>query len=222
MKERPILFSAPMVHAILAGAKSQTRRIVKPPKCATVHGRVSYPDKHFSDPSFRKHGPLDYLHWAYGGGDHGSDVLFARVMCPYGPPELEIDDGGEGADRLWVRETFAAPWGKDYKLPGNDEPAIFYRADGPAQPSDGAWSSPLFMPRWASRITLEITEVRVERLQSISEEDAKAEGVVPLQMDNGSYLPRYEGLWNAINDVRGKRWIDNPWIWALSFKRVKP
>lgn len=172
MRERPILFSAPMVRAILEGRKTQTRRIAK--KVLTV------------------------------AGPNGKDLGIG--ICPYGWP----------CDLLWVRETWSP---RDYTtLTNRDRSEIFYRADDErVYESDGRWRPSIFMPRWASRITLEITEIRVQQLQDISEEDAKAEGV-ELSNVMSSYRRDFQFLWASINGADS--WAANPWTWAISFKRI--
>ena len=181
MKERPILFSGQMVRAILDGRKKQTRRVVKNP---------------------------EYMGCLTGDCPHDTRseciaeiTVFGATKCPYG---IEMD-------RLWVRETFAAPWGRS---------GVFYRADDKKE-YDGNWRPSIFMPRWASRITLEITEVRVERLQDISEEDAESEGTkYPAGGPTSCYRMGYSWLWESIN---GKgSWDENPWVWCITFKRIKP
>jgi len=213
MKERPILFSAPMVRALLDGSKTQTRRVAK----LTDAAHVKEPNGH------RRWHPAD------------PDAIAA---CPYGQP----------GDRLWVRETWAdvprhqpttnedLPWRDDGKI-------IVYSADleweGARQFScaDGVlrwakpakWSPSIFMPRWASRITLEITGVRVERLQDISEGDARAEGARNLDVASGretldpysrqgSCVAHYKHIWQEINGDGS--WVLNPWVWVIEFKKV--
>ena len=197
MAERPILFSGPMVRALLAGTKSQTRRVCKPAQFYSLSSVVEVPD------------PLERGQ-VYNGshfGDEEGDVSFAS---PY---------GGRG-DRLWVRE--AHWWFKDehdpvtgYFPPKLTIEDVEYRADG----DDGrkVWRPSIHMPRWASRITLEITRVRVERLQDISEADAVAEGVY-----TDPACPAYDGyrtLWEQINGSGS--WDLNPWVWVVEFRRVK-
>lgn len=138
---------------------------------------------------------------------------------------------GRPGDRLWVRETHALIWPGEFPPEDMRLCSVEYRADTGAKypgewPADAGsnpdcpkWSPSIHMPRWASRLTLEITDVRVERLQDISEADARAEGVQPLQMDNGSYLPSFEGLWDTLNAKRAP-WSSNPWVWVISFKVV--
>ena len=191
MTERPILFSGEMVKAILAGRKTQTRRVVKPQPINPIDG-----------PGFS---PVE-LNWRW-------DSENARV-CPYG---VEMD-------LLWVRETWRCD--DEDNLCGH---RIRYESDGKTQ-----WLWPdtdfrkianptkkrpsIFMPRWASRITLEVTGVRVERVRSISEEDAIAEGVEP-ELDWTATM-KYAVLWDKIN---GKKypWANNPFVWVIEFKRLE-
>ena len=194
MKERPILFSAPMVRALLDGSKTQTRRVVKPtPEWIGQSGVLSYRGR----------------------------VGLPHALCPYGQP----------GDRLWVRET----WARD-----DEDGGLCYRADigkvGDADDwernrLDGVprfrWRPSMHMPRAASRISLEITEVRVERLQDISEDDALAEGcssTAIVHEDGEDYTghyasEEYQDLWESINGPGS--WDTNPWVWAVSFKRLE-
>lgn len=195
VKERPILFSAPMVRAILSGAKTQTRRVI----------RASHATQTFHDEALRI------------GVDQVLATMPSEIACPYGVP----------GDRLWVRETWGlcrygdiTDW---HRGPVDDDTRewfdVEYRASWIAG-DIGHWRPSIHMPRWASRLTLAVVSVRVERLQDISEADAKAEGVVPLQMDHGSYKPAFEGLWDAINAKRAP-WSSNPWVFVVEFRRVE-
>jgi hypothetical protein len=197
MTDHPILMSAPMVRAILAGTKTQTRRAIKPqPESRPGMGCTRLVFKN------RKGAPL--LEEAL----EAPGPLLRNALCPYGSP----------GERLWLRETWA-PLTKGYA----------YRADPCWNASpDGRWRSSIHMPRAASRITLEITEVRVQRLQDISEADAVAEGIVPTHdgygLPDGSHFhaadPRicYWSLWDSINGQGSTE--SNPWVWAVSFRRV--
>jgi hypothetical protein len=192
MAERPILFSAPMVRSILAGTKTQTRRVVK-----------------YAEPEL-----VDADGWPlHDLSECGAGEM--RASCPYGGP----------GDRLWVRET----WGEFRRAPGK----TVYRADNDmALGASNKWHPSIHMHRWRSRITLEITGVRVERLQDISEADAKAEGVTPkwepgcsgrlMEAFGGfSFRPAasaYAELWEQINGPGS--WSANPWVWVVAFKRV--
>jgi hypothetical protein len=189
MSDRPILFSAPMILALLAGTKTQTRRVVKPQPRGPNPPDARVFD--FYDGRGKWKGAYDRK---LGEGN-------ALRLCPYGHP----------GDRLWVRETWAAEAG-----------AYFYRADGRERL---VWRPSIFMPRWASRILLEITEVRVQRVQDSSAGDCVAEGVNPTGTDPcdiaDSAKDRYRDLWDSINGKRpGCAWADNPWVWALTFKRL--
>jgi hypothetical protein len=205
MKERPILFSGPMVKAILDGRKTQTRRVV------------------FKDDCQECHQPW----WCAGTHWQNGDEL---LHCPY----------GQGGDRLWVRETFCV--GYEYEpdkftaMPFDgceNTRKAFYRAtddDANGEPKR-PWKPSIHMPRWASRITLEIVSVRVERLQNIGEADAIAEGIDEWEEmfrcgpDSDPCWTRdarlaYAWLWNSINAKRGFGWDVNPWVWVIEFKVV--
>ena len=199
MKERPILFSAPMVRAILSGRKTQTRRLMKPQPHAGVRRSV-----------FVRSGLED---------GHGREL-----RCPHGAP----------GTRLWVREQFSYSYGTGVE----DRSPCWYWADG--QPDYGDWARPapsIRMPRWASRITLEVTGVRVERLQEISYADAMAEGVEHWVIGDGwreyglppsveaagthplrSARDSFASLWESINGPGS--WKANPWVWVIEFRRV--
>lgn len=214
MKERPILFSAPMVRAILLGSKTQTRRVVK--HHPSDDGNMVLVD----------HGDG---WWPYRSDDgerpvvNGGDEIPYR--CPYGQP----------GDRLWVREGFSGPHYREAFPPSlwHELDEIHYWADG--NPVDGDWTRPrpsIHMPRWASRILLEVVAVRVERLNEISEADAIAEGVeragdrfkqyMPM-FDASAYDPAlakssYSQLWESINGPGS--WDANPWVWVVEFERI--
>jgi hypothetical protein len=187
MTERPILFSAEMVRAILEGSKTQARRKMKPAK-------AKRPKRWLID-----------------------DAAVNGLVCPYGAP----------GDLLWVREAWRAwsqydDWPPSRLPPGVD---VQYIADAGA-PWASRYRSPRFMPRWASRLTLEVKSVHVERLQDISEDDARAEGCEPVgwidETDVGmsSYREGFTRLWNRINGAGA--WEANPWVWVIEFERVKP
>jgi hypothetical protein len=181
MKERPILFSGPMVRAILDGKKTQTRRVVKPQPVW-----VAEPNAPFKTTDADPNG---------------------MINCQY----------GYSGDRLWVRETFMP-------MPHLNAKA-FYRASD--QLVGGKWKPSIHMPRKLSRIMLEITGIRVERLQDISESDAIAEGV-NVHPDhygrprNSIYSPvqAYRDLWESINGPLS--WDANPWVWVIEFRRINP
>lgn len=230
--ERPILFSAPMVRALLAGTKTQTRRLVN----GTVEDvaqpfwwgarRVVHRPKCVRDLCEQ----VDSYETACGGWDCTADGRTER--SPYGQP----------GDHLWVKETFG-------RLTGNGIRTVYRADDDPPKGRDGSpvegmrWTPSIFMPRALSRITLELTSVRVERLQAISEADAAAEGIIPgdgswVTVDGEAHQRRiggwyigpddwsghnapthaYRELWDEING-RGA-WAENPWVWVLGFRRA--
>ena len=201
-KERPLLMAGEMVRATLreVDPKTQTRRI------ATVRS-------------------VDNIHaWNLTGFDVATAtatfgdgfIHIVEVPCPYGRP----------GDRLWVRETFAR------NVPGCEEQGgVSYRADhndprgdGPAHPM--RWTPSIHMTRALSRIDLQIAAVRVERLHDITEQDAQAEGVAPLpchhaDCDTGHHRTAFAELWDEINGDKVP-WASNPWVWVVSFRRVRP
>ena len=198
MKEHPVLFSGAMVRAILEGRKTQTRRVVKPqPECATACGGLTWP---ISSP-LRGNGIKIYL-------DNGRNLSTTLSLCPYGKP----------GDRLWVRETWL-PFDADHVIGGKE---WAYRADCGADSEalrlemGYRWRPSIHMPRRASRITLEVTDVRVQRVQEISAEDIQSEGIELV----GNYRAHFRELWDSINSARGYGWSTNPWVWAISFKVV--
>lgn len=231
MKDRPILFSGAMVRALLAGTKTQTRRIVKP-----------------------QHGPGEVCEAAFAPGS-GSlcnqwaihDVAgYHRIRCPF----------GRRGDRLWVRETFTEYIGHHviggqrwaYAADCTDDCGERIRQDYIKAGYPYRWKPSIHMPRVASRILLEITEVRVQRLQEISEEDALAEGIshrdviVRTSYEGNAHheftesrflhgkwphcevfesaVDAYADLWESLHGAGS--WAANPHVWAISFRRVTP
>lgn len=212
MTERPILFSGPMVRAILDGRKTQTRRVIKPQPPSIAPSKIE----------------CDHIGCGEGGGfgffDDDRDYV-----CPYGQP----------GDRLWVREK----WGLWHPIEKCCLPTFEYEDydkethQAKLDPtyslryaSDGAecerWRPSIHMPRWASRITLEITGIRVERVQEISEADAMAEGVdrepgtYSAEFKLHGYVSAFATLWDLINAKRGYGIDSNPWVWVVEFRRV--
>lgn len=204
MADRPILFSAAMVQALLADRKTQTRRILKLPKWAST------------DPS----------HIEFGAS--GAPEVICRDTGCLATLPLPYAVG----DRLWVKETWRASYGLDWhdealgRAPKpSDIPVgsvLEYLADGERE-LGGKIRPSLFMPRWASRLTLLVTEVRVERLNDISEADARAEGVYPI-CDHGVgnqhlHSIAFQQLWCSLHGEGA--WIANPWICAVSFRCIQ-
>lgn len=205
-KERGMIFNAEMVRAILSGQKTQTRRVMKsqPYPSKTREG-----DYWFSCNKVRS---MVHVSDFISGNSVIPDVHeFFSTCCPFGAV----------GDRIWVRETF-----------GDCGARLVYRADS----DDGAscavkrWTPSIHMPRWASRILLEITNVRVERLNDISEQDAIAEGIERYNDDGTVYYGPYgkgdcrperafSDLWKSI--YGDENWQANPWVWVIEFKRVQ-
>lgn len=233
MKEKPILFSAPMVCAILEGRKTQTRRVIE--SRSTKHPEIVFVDD--------GGGWWPYL--SDDGESHVVDEGEITCPCPY----------GRVGDRLWVREAWRVPVSlndlsgeqiaEKCLAAGYSRPwcPTQYEADGarasekdwrefgshPSTEVPGRYRHARFMPRWASRITLEVTGVRVERLQDITEQQALEEGIK--QCDGGAwdylandwaqgYSPRgsFGSLWQSLNGAGS--WYANPWVWVVEFKRV--
>lgn len=207
MAEHPLPMSAPMVRAILDGSKTQTRRVAKK--------MVRHPD-------------LGNLYTPGALVLEGEPQHVIERACPYGRP----------GDHLWVRETVFINHFMGLQVPVAERACceLYYRATDEAdmrkwEDHEGIrWTPSIHMPRWASRITLEITSVRVERLQDISEADARAEGarecdrvsgrevLLAGQSQRGSYVLHYRDIWEQINGPGS--WAANPWVWVLSFKKV--
>lgn len=207
MKERPILFSGPMVRAILSGQKTVTRRVMKPqPQKAPV-------DVVDGVPSWDS--PTNYAGEVQMNTQHGKP-------CPYGKP----------GDRLWVREA----WAQINVAQAPGETWVVYRECDNRTDYGGPWKPSIHMRRRDSRILLEVTGVRVERLQDITEDQAEAEGVegcipsCPGPYDehgnpecdcmNLTYVQSFQALWENINGR--KSWDANPWVWVMEFKRIEP
>ena len=236
MTDRPIIFSGEMVRAILDGRKSQARRIVK--------AEVDFVGGSGDDIN-------DPCNWGFEDGEHGTgwwllkgDQFGQQIPCPYGQP----------GDRLWVRETWGVSPGFDasFDAARRDEPLpgvvvrrpasawhdlILYRADGGIFSDKQKWRPSIHMPRWAARIWLEISGIRGERVQDISEEDAKAEGVEKMKvfpkdfnpfrnklhghlppLEESCYRHSFACLWNKLHGPDA--WDRNDWVWVIEFKRI--
>jgi hypothetical protein len=227
MKERPIPFTAEMVRAILEGRKTQTRRVIRPQPRLQLFDRGSC--------------------WSEGGVSADTQTIW---NCPYGQP----------GDRLWVKETFVLERYEDEPKSPSDRPLHhhkpedrdfdwaeeywllpYYKATDPApelvyddcDEPKCRWISSRFMPKWASRIWLEIVNIRVERVQEIGLHDLLAEGVEDIylsyrgasswehkELATKQFRAKYEILWNSLNAKRGYGWDVNPWVWVIEFKIV--
>lgn len=221
MKTRPIIFNSEMVKAVLDGRKTQTRRVMKPqpPEGADLF--------HFiKDEEWAKKREIDNS-WSYfmpGNGDMWPCNDEDKVICPYGKP----------GDRLWVRES----WHCQQTISHTCNAAIHYKADDTwewknyliprAIPKlSQKYKASIHMPRWASRIKLEITDVRVERVQDISEEDARKEGWMKNVFGPGNFYRAFESLWDGekyggLNMAKkGFGWDKNPWVWVIEFKKME-
>lgn len=198
VRERGILFKGHLVRAILEGRKTQTRRVVQPQPVGA---------------------------WAAPGRQSG----------PY----------GRIGDRLWVRETHAIVPATAYRashddgvpLPRAVSPDGYYWAvyrEGWTRSAPGRWRPSIHMPRWASRLTLEITDVRVERIHDITAQDAWAEGIRPRGVaahagdgttdsvdPQAAVLDEFRDTWDEINAKRGFGWAANPWVWAITFRKLE-
>ena len=228
MNEKPIIFTGESIRAIMEGRKTQTRRVVK------RKGKLApyvLPDD------------LDGATPIGCGVNKANGVFFGPLRSPYG------SEGG----RLWIRETLSIVDMPDM----GDVPCMLYAADErirydkaydeanrdlsqpqlsgiPVRPCEMKFGTvpSIFMPRWASRITLEVASIRIDRVQDISEDDALSEGITMVEsgglgiegtnIDEGCAIDAYQILWDSINSKRGYPWSSNPWVWVTEFKQVKP
>jgi len=245
--ERPVLFSAPMIRAIRAGHKVVTRRVVKFPPAMEArgirHDLLCYTP---GGPRWREYeaqlAAKDPDAWSFDAWPPGlcvscNDETCQHLPCPY----------GAAGDSLWVREAWAATFGeagtfgtdwkdtpREHRTKERCHGSVEYRAT-PSGCHVSRWVTPLFMPRWASRITLDVVSVLVERLHAITDEEALREGVLPLWTHDGDPVPWYTGdpryasmqartprgaferLWVAINGRES--WESNPFVWRVEFAR---
>lgn len=239
MRERPILFGGPMVRAILDGRKTQTRRIVRGAGGAWT-------------PHVEPGGIL----WRSGEHEHRMSL-----RCPYGAPgdRLWVRETWANVHPLLAAGRASGPSTAGIPGPPGVDYRVVYRADGELAPlyyskdypyrslagadqdlarRELSWESPVCMPRKSSRLTLEVVSVRVERLQDISEEDARAEGVAPFferfpgmgqdqtittgeRAAAAPHRASFACLWDEINGDRAL-WKSNPWVWVVEFKRAEP
>lgn len=216
-KEHPIIFSTPMVQAILEGRKTMTRRIVKYPSKYKLNELIGWEIKPHKDDL------NSFSFW------WDTKYTVPSFRCKYGKPE----------DLLWVRETHQYCLIEDFDGAGNDKEKILYKANPGDQEildqfEESKWRPPIHMPKAATRLWLKIKSIKGERLQEISEKDAKAEGI--MQGKNGYYLDylnkhswsiqhtelpidSFKSLWKSIHGEES--WDSNPWVWVIDFERIK-
>lgn len=235
IKERPILFSGPMVRAILDGSKTQTRRkVANFQQPVPAVGLVEFPEHRYSAIA------QNHLRWGFsvfGETEQAcADALAESGCCPY----------GRVGNQLWVRETW-----QFYDWTDEGEPCVRFAVDNAmnwfsvndetiadqweilSRPEnfdidnharDRRWRPSIHMPRWANRIQLEITGTRVERLQGIAEQDCRAEGAhgghgsIPGYSFSATPLEHFQHIWKST----GGDWGANPWVWVIEFRRIKP
>lgn len=226
MKEHPIIFSGEMVRAILEGRKTQTRWVIKPPPEIKIRdigedcSELIWSDK---------------KHCLNIGGGLSQEQLLRKIAndyCPY----------GKIGDRLWVREAWwkAPPITIKMLREGADTWSKVYYAVEEEESDLEKWGwrkmPSIHMPRWASRLTLEIINISIERVQEINEKDAGEEGIEIIKGMAGDFYRDYShinarafkspilsfcSLWNSINAKHGFGWDTNPWVWVIEFKRVE-
>lgn len=247
LKEHPILFSGEMVRAILDGRKTMTRRVIVPP-----HACRKYEKDHRSYPAEKwwvgKHpgGGFWAVDWPKGPGRHVPHTDSEGFRCPYGVPgdRLWVREtwGFRGTHWTMGKEDMTAyvhfkadDSRRSVTMPSTTQREWQPKMREPAPELDqygqndhwrqewARWRPSIHMPRWASRINLEVTGVRVERLQEIRPEDAIREGYpfdAPKAIGPETYLDWFRQLWNSINAKRGHPWDANDWVWAITFKKV--
>ncbi|MDF7681542.1 hypothetical protein PT300_13475 [Enterobacteriaceae bacterium ESL0689] len=201
MTERGMIFNTGMVQAILDGRKTQTRRVIQ------------WKRTRFTEIAERDDGSK----WPWS--EDCENCCDYWHPCPF----------GSVGDKIWVRETFNGYWLNEDEIQEIKEGISLastlcdYKADYPDKmwPMDG-WTPSIHMPRWASRILLEIKDVRVERLKDISEEDARAEGVIPATYNitppEVVYRVSFSEVWRSI--YGDENWQANPWVWVIKFRRI--
>jgi hypothetical protein len=227
MSEKPILFSAPLIPAIQDGRKTQTRRIVE--------SRTIYPHGAFWDHGAYEPVEITPAVWSFRLKDSKSLCTASR-----GAPVFKCPWGTAGT-QLWVRETWCCAMDDgEYLYSPECKQVCLYQATetehiikdsgngGTEYRKDGTEASPwvpsIHMPRWASRITLEVVKVLVQRLVEITEEDANAEGF-PSHLSVQTLTPArsdFAAFWDSLNSKRGFGWAVNPYVWAITFRRIKP
>jgi hypothetical protein len=228
MKERPILFTPENVLLARDGIKTQTRRVVIPQPAVSTIG-VNTIMELANGEIMLDTGLTTLLH--VNDGMASVPVLVSICKCPF----------GKAGDRLWVREPWRTTKNWDETRPGAIQrgsagrwPTVWYKTppwgfgagEGEYEKNYcGVWRNAIFMPRWAARLTLEVDSITVERVNEISEEDARAEGVTPSvcpPYEHLAYRASYETEWDQINKKRGFGWRDGQWlVWVIKFKRIE-
>jgi hypothetical protein len=240
IREHPILFSAEMIRAILAGSKTQTRRVIVTSRAKLGFNSQFTFGKSLREVALRKSKPMRRGKYEYIGANPDIEI---NLRCPYGLV----------GERLWVRETWFCDdyelLSGPYKETASARDNLYYRADDPQGDitnlipecdldggSPNVWKPSIHMPRWASRINLEVIDICIERLQDITSSDAIDEGtpdeLCPVvmasserQFNNGppilGYRDGFQKLWDSINAERGYSWQYNPWVWVIKFRRVE-
>lgn len=197
MKEKPILFSGQMVRAILDGRKTQTRQVMKPPPPMGTSYVTTEEDK----------GKALCI-------SHAENGEFPPYVDPWRHQPISI------GDRLWVQETWSTESDEYDGWPPRDIPwraEYLYRADDPQGYRDPIpWRPSIFMPRWVSRIDLDMVDIRAERLHDLSVDDAIAEGFTE------ETAPDFIKAWDSLHKKKGHGWSTNPWVWVIGFKRAAP
>ena len=238
MKETGIIMSGNHPKLILDGIKTMTRRVIVPQPNPCRHKEIfSEAESGYNAPSDWGGQLIDWIGYKYEGRQgwfcyicgnglkHIDEFSAHGIICPY----------GQVGDRLWVRETWRiGSWDNE-----RGELTIEYRAGGmqhslcitdevldkywlPNNPPEEKWRPSIFMPRWASRILLEITDIRAERLQEITPTDCIAEGIETSgRGEYGKWLTSFKELWDSLNAKRGYGWEVNPWVWIISFRRIE-
>ena len=230
IKERPIPYTGPMVCATLDGRKWQTRRVVNPQPSGFIrwnsiklNGYAGWTDEHGTPRPcpYGKPGDLLWVRetWRIGAWDeHACTICVDYKADGYcrterlAPPDLKMFD-------RYCRQSDEEMYAAGYDIYAADESyRDWERGESPCR-----WRPPRFMPRFASRILLEITNIRAERVQDITPEDAAAEGVQPAQWQSNDegYICEFQELWDSINAERGFGWDVNPWVWVIEFRRVE-
>lgn len=231
MTDRPIIFSAPMIKALVAGRKWQTRRLIQQPMqhhwrafpsytvtpvvLDTTKGKCVRWRHSFSEAEAADHELEPFVSLRFSVGDR----LWVKETFLPDPP---ADHDAWGEEGIATYESWSGTGGALSDIPKalRKPKHVLYRATWKTQ-HEWRWRPSLFMPRWASRITLAVTDVRVQRLQDINEDDAQAEGVVPVagQPDPpGAHRVAYRELWDILHSKPDRRWADNPWVVACRFR----